>query len=290
MSGWIGKGGGRSATQPSIQPAVGSDGTWAGRGGGRKGNQPTLEPAAGSNGTWISRGGGRKPHQPVITPASLIQAQKMLLNGASNALGAMAGATGIGIPLVARDLEDPIGSFVFALEIQGVELAHFHECSGLKSQTEIFEIREGGVNHATHKIPGQSRWENITLKSGVSSDASLMTLRDMILSDSYDSASQNMMQNFNPGGMIDQMGSSVSNSLYGGGPGGAQPKRFNGSIVIKNNRMQEMVRYSFKDAWAVSWEGPKLDSGNSALALETLEIAHHGLEVTRSWRMPVGWT
>ena len=82
----------------------------------------------------------------------------------------------------------------------------------------------------------------------------------------------------------------IGNAMGGGGPGASQPKRFNGSIVIKNNRMQEMVRYTFKDAWAVSWEGPKLDSGNSSLAFETLEIAHHGLEVSRSWRMPMGWT
>ena len=110
-----------------------------------------------------------------------------------------------------------------------------------------FEIREGGLNHATHKIPGQSRWENIILKSGVSSDSSLMTLREMILNDAYDSASQNMMQGFSAGGSVGQLASSVSNAIGGGGPGASQPKRFNGSIVIKNNRMQEMVRYTFKD-------------------------------------------
>ena len=290
MSEWIGKGGGRSATQPTIQPAAGSDGTWVGKGGGRSSNQPTLQPADGSNGTWIGRGGGRSPNQPVITPASLVQAQKMLLNGAGSALQSIAGASGVGIPMAARELEDPIGGFVFALEVQGVELAHFHECSGLKSQTEIFEIREGGVNHATHKIPGQSRWENIVLKTGVSSDASLMTLREMILNDAYDSGSMNMMQGFQAGGSVGQLAGEIGNAMGVGGPGGSQPKRFNGSIVIKNNRMQEMVRYTFKDAWAVSWEGPKLDSGNSSLAFETLEIAHHGLEVSRSWRMPMGWT
>ena len=119
MSEWIGKGGGRSATQPTIQPAAGSDGTWVGKGGGRSSNQPTLQPADGSNGTWIGRGGGRSPNQPVITPASLVQAQKMLLNGAGSALQSIAGASGVGIPMAARELEDPIGGFVFALEVQG---------------------------------------------------------------------------------------------------------------------------------------------------------------------------
>ena len=31
------------------------------------------------------------------------------------------GASGVGIPMAARELEDPIGGFVFALEAQGVE-------------------------------------------------------------------------------------------------------------------------------------------------------------------------
>ena len=55
---------------------AGSDGTWVGKGGGRSANQPMLQPADGSNGTWIGRGGGRSPNQPIITPASLVQAQK----------------------------------------------------------------------------------------------------------------------------------------------------------------------------------------------------------------------
>jgi hypothetical protein len=297
MPDWKGRGGGRPGTQPKLQnstsatsdPGANPSG-WQGRGGGRHRPQPALEPAAGSNGTWIGRGGGRNPIQPVITPANLIQAQKMLLNGAMGALQGVANAAGLGLPMTARELEDPVGSYVFALEIQGVELAHFQECSGLKSSTEVFEIREGGVNHAVHKLPGQSRWENLILRTGISSDSSLLALREMIINHEYSSSSMNMMQGFKPGGMMAQGMASLGSLLSGVGPSQAQPKRFNGSIVIKNNRMQEMVRYTFKDAWAVSWEGPKLDSGNSNLAIETLEIAHHGIEVSRSWRMPLGWT
>jgi phage tail-like protein len=56
--------------------------------------------------------------------------------------------------------------------------------------------------------------------------------------------------------------------------------------------MQEMIRYTFQGAWIVSWEGPKFDATNSALAVESLEIAHHGIEVSKSWRtaIPMGWT
>jgi phage tail-like protein len=53
-----------------------------------------------------------------------------------------------------------------------------------------------------------------------------------------------------------------------------------------------MIRYTFQDAWAVSWEGPKFDATNSGLAIESIELAHHGIEVSRSWSasVPWGWT
>jgi phage tail-like protein len=185
-------------------------------------------------------------------------------NAVTGALGSVANDM-LGMPNHTRPLEEPQGAYVFALEINGIEIAHFMECSGLKSTTEVFQIKEGGANHAVHKLPGQSTWDNLILRYGVTSDTSMIALREAIINDEY--------------------------GMGGPGAGGAQPKRFNGSVVIKNNRMQEIVRYTFKDAWAVSWEGPKLDSMNSQVALETLELAHHGIEVSRSAvaSSPMGW-
>ena len=88
----------------------------------------------------------------------------------------------------------------------------------------------------------------------------------------------------------DDFSSSVPTSFPSMGLGGqAQPKRFNGSIVIRNNKFQEMIRYNFMNAWVVSWEGPKLDSMNSSLAISKVEIAHHGIEVIRDGLMVTGW-
>jgi phage tail-like protein len=199
----------------------------------------------------------------------------------------------LGIPLLPRELEDPMGGYVFALEIEGVELAHFQECSGLKSTTEIFEIKEGGANHAVHKLPGQSKWDNIVLRYGVSSDASMLALRDLIVNDDYSliSAAKFAAVQSSLGGLMAGMNAAVRSAM-GSGSKSTQMKRFNGSIVIKNNRMQEMVRYTFKDAWTVSWEGPKFNAESSDLAVESIELAHHGIEVSRSWRasVPWGWT
>ena len=66
----------------------------------------------------------------------------------------------------------PYGNYYFALEISDgtgtTEVAHFLECSGLKSTATVFEIEEGGMNGKTHKRVGQSKWENITLRYATS--------------------------------------------------------------------------------------------------------------------------
>ena len=146
---------------------------------------------------------------------------------------------------MSRDWNDAEGNYVFALEIDGVEIAHFMECSGMKSTTEVFEIQEGGVNDRVHKLPGQSRWENIQLRYGVTSDTSLLGWRNEILQDQFSS------DNFR-----------------------------NGSIIMKNNAMETVRKYNFKSAWPVAWEGPSLSASGSELAVEMLEIAHHGIEIT----------
>jgi phage tail-like protein len=140
---------------------------------------------------------------------------------------------------------NPYGNYYFALEIGGVEVAHFMECSGLKTSSQVFEIEEGGLNSRTHKRPGQSRWENIVLRYATNTSIRLLQWRDTYLQD-----------------------------MFG--------DKKNGSITLKNNAGEPIRSWTFKNAWPVSWEGPSLNSGSSELAVETLELAHDGLEVGNS--------
>jgi len=153
----------------------------------------------------------------------------------------------------AGPLADPIGNYFFALEIDGVEVAHFTECSGLKSRSQVFEIEEGGLNGRTHKRVGQSEWDNIVLRYASSASTFMLAWRDRFLQDQFANA-------------------------YGGDSDGA--KGGSGAIKIIDNNGQDVVRtYSFKAAWPVSWEGPAFNSGSSELAIESLEIAHTGLTI-----------
>ena len=146
---------------------------------------------------------------------------------------------------MASEDTDPYGNYYFALEINGTEVAHFMECSGLKTTAEVFEIEEGGLNGRSHKRPGRSEWDNIVLRYASSTSTFLLEWRDRYLQDKF-----------------------------------AERKSTTGVIKLMNNAGEVLRRYEFVNAWPVSWEGPSLSSGSSELAVESLEIAHEGLTIS----------
>jgi len=141
-----------------------------------------------------------------------------------------------------REFMEPQGGFLFVLEVDKRWVAHFNECSGIKNSTEVVELQEGGLNTRVHKLPGQTRWENIVLKYGMSSDTYMIEWRNEILNDQF-------------------------------------AARRNASIIVLDNDLSELRRFNIKNAWPVSYEGPGLSAAGSDLAVETVEIAHEGVEV-----------
>jgi phage tail-like protein len=146
---------------------------------------------------------------------------------------------------------DPFGSYFFALELTHnggtFEVAHFMECSGIKSTTTVFEIEEGGLNGYTHKRPGQSKWENITLRYATSASTLLLEWRDAYVQD----------------GFLD-----------------GERTRWHGAVKVMNNHGDVVRVFEFTNAWPVSWEGPQLSSDGSNLAIESVEIAFDTLRIT----------
>ncbi len=144
---------------------------------------------------------------------------------------------------------NPYGNHYFALEISDgsgtYEVGHFLECTGLKSTADVFEIVEGGLNGRTHKRPGYSRWQNITLRYATNASTLLLEWRDRCLQDQF-----------------------------------TDRTRYSGSIMLKNNHGDIVRRWHFTGAWPVGWEGPALKGMGSELAVEMLEIAHDGLTVS----------
>jgi len=135
---------------------------------------------------------------------------------------------------------DPIPAFKFWVEIKSIVVAEFQECSGLRLERTVETIEEGGVNDRVHLLPGRNKSANISLKRG--------------LTDS------------------DELWRWYQEGLYDG-----DVKKINFSILLRDVSGEVVKRWNVKDAFPVKWEGPQLTAESNQVAIETLEIAHHGL-------------
>src|SRR5256885_6449735 len=80
---------------------------------------------------------------------------------------------------------EAFGAYYFAVEIEGMRDNFFRSCGGLKAESEVEEVAEGGVNTTTHKLIGRTKFPNIVLKKGFSGPPfSLWALRQRFLNDS----------------------------------------------------------------------------------------------------------
>lgn len=137
---------------------------------------------------------------------------------------------------------DPYGNFNFLVEIDGIARAAFQEASGFDSTIDIIEHREGGDNTTPRKLPGLTKYSNITLKWGVTDDSELYNWHRQWVT------------------------------------GSPSAKRKNGSIVLLDRQGTEKVRWNFINAWPSKWDGPDFNAEGNDIAIETLEIAHEGIE------------
>jgi phage tail-like protein len=135
---------------------------------------------------------------------------------------------------------DPYGNFNFLVEIDGITRAAFHDVTGFDSAIDVIEHREGGENATTRKLPGLTKYSNITLKWGMTDDRQLYEWH-------RDAVQGNVL-------------------------------RRNGSIVGLDRKGNEVVRWNFFNAWPSKYDAPDYNAEGSDVAIETLELAHEGLE------------
>jgi phage tail-like protein len=135
---------------------------------------------------------------------------------------------------------DPYRNFNFLVEIGGITQAGFAECSGFGASNDAIEYREGTEIPTVRKLPGLTKYNNITLKWGLTDSQELYQwFRDITK------------------GKID---------------------RKNGSIVVADLDGTEKVRWNFFQGWPTKWDGPDFNAEGTDVAVETLEIAHEGIE------------
>jgi phage tail-like protein len=138
------------------------------------------------------------------------------------------------------EIPDPFGNYNFLVELDGISRAAFQECSGFDSTIDVIEHREGGENTVLRKLPGMTKYSNIVLKWGVTDDTELYDWHRKVIKGDIE--------------------------------------RKNGSIVMLNRKGEEVVRWNFVRAWPTKWDGPDFNAEGNDVAIETLELAHEGVE------------
>jgi phage tail-like protein len=140
---------------------------------------------------------------------------------------------------------DPYGQFNFQVEIDGVGKFGFSEVSGLTTDTNIIEYREGNEvadgESTTRKLPGLIKYNNIVLKRGFTKDLSAYNWRLKVIQ------------------------------------GKTSTARTSGSITLLDEARNPVLRWTFRQGWPSKWEGPALNGKTSEVAIESMEIAHEGL-------------
>ena len=144
---------------------------------------------------------------------------------------------------------DPVSSFSFGIEIEGVLSGWFSECNGMSMEREIEEYKEGGSNDFIHKLPGRIKFSNITLKRGIAE----AELWDWFQSGLYD----------------------------------GKVKKVNLTILLFDFNRQQLRRWNLRDVYPVKWTGPEFKVDSNQVALETVELVHHGLHVEK-WEPMAG--
>lgn len=138
--------------------------------------------------------------------------------------------------------DDPYGQFNFLVEIDGVARAGFMECSGLTTDTDPIDYREGAdVRLNVRKIPGLRKYTNVVFKRGMTKDLDLWTWRKAIIN--------------------------------------GDTQRRSADVILLDEARNEVLRWRVHEAWISKYESGPLNAKTNDVTLETIELVHEGLEI-----------
>jgi phage tail-like protein len=137
---------------------------------------------------------------------------------------------------------DPLKNYSFLVEIDGIASAAFKSVSGLAAEAEVIEYREGSDPlSSSRKLPGRVRYPIVTLTRGLTTSLDLWNWWRTVAE-----------------GRIE---------------------RRNVSIVLLDDSRSPALRWRLHRAWIARIEGPGLHARGNEVAIESVELAHEGLEL-----------
>jgi phage tail-like protein len=137
---------------------------------------------------------------------------------------------------------DPYKNFNFRVEIDGVAAGQFAEVSGLAAEAEVVEYREGADKvTSSRKLPGRVRYPNVTLRRGLTGSRDLWEWWKTVRD-------------------------------------GAVERR-TVVITLLSDAGEPLLRWVLRNAWIAKIEAPDLNAEGNDVAIESVELAHEGLEL-----------
>lgn len=138
-----------------------------------------------------------------------------------------------------RRKPDHIGGFNFAVEIDGVTQAAFKNVEGLDSETEVIEYQDGD-DIVLRKRPGRTKYSDITLKRGYVNTSELWDWRKKVMDGTVNRKSV--------------------------------------SIILRNDKGDEVMRYNLFECWPSKWKGFSLDGKGTDVAVEEITFVVERLD------------
>jgi phage tail-like protein len=135
---------------------------------------------------------------------------------------------------------DPVAELRFKVELPGLSIGRFRECTGISVEVEMKDYMEGGSNEFVHKLPTRVKYPNVVLKRGV-------THEDALLKWFWETR--------------------------------AMVQRRDMTITLLGPGAKTVRTWAFLNAYPVKWTGPNLNATSNSIASEQLEVVHNGLRV-----------
>jgi phage tail-like protein len=140
------------------------------------------------------------------------------------------------------DRKDPFRGFNFRVEIDGITVGSFSDVSGLSSDGDVVEYRNGDdVPLHVRKLTALRKVSNIVLKWGYTTNRELWDWRNNIVN-----------------GIAD---------------------RRDGSVVLMDEERKDVLRWNFTAGWIHKIDGPTLNAKGNEVGIGTAEIVVESLSL-----------
>lgn len=137
---------------------------------------------------------------------------------------------------------DPYLNFNFIVEIESIPSAAFSEADLPEGRVEAVAYREGtDTTSAPRLLPGRVEYEHLVLRRGFTTNRDLYEWWREIVQGNVD--------------------------------------RRNVSVILLDEQRQEVARWNLRRAWPTKYDPPSFRAQGNEVAIETLELAHEGIEL-----------